>query len=380
MKKRRTAMLEKGKISPRQAGQMVFMSIHATIILFVPAITAHLAGHDAWIATLAGSLVGLATLFFVIWLGKKHPGKTIFQYCETILGRYIGKLVGLAYVWIFLHLVSIVAREFGDFMTTAFMPNTPLSVFNFSMLLLCAWSVIAGLEVIARMNEFIIILVVGSLLLILTLSLPSWDLGNLLPFFSMGTGPILSAALVPASWHGEVIWLAVIIPFITRPGRAGIAGLAAIVSSALLLTLGVIGALAVFGPELVASFRFPLHLFVRTINIGDILTRFEPVVMTTWVSGVFIKTSIFYYCASLGLAQVLGLSEYRPVVLPLGIIAATLSIGLFPDVVALSGFLAEVWPRYSLSLFFLGLPLLLFSVTLIREKLLGARFGRNGHE
>ncbi|EEG78076.1 GerAB/ArcD/ProY family transporter [Dethiobacter alkaliphilus] len=368
-------MLEKGKISPRQTGQLVFISIHATIILFVPAITATAAGHDAWLSTFTGSLFGLVTLAIVSWLSVKHPGQNLFQYSETVFGKYIGKLIGLAYVWLFLHMVAIIVREFGDFMTTSFMPNTPLSVFNFSLLVLCAWAVIAGLEAIARMNEFIIILVVSFLLLIITLSIGRWDLGLLLPFYSRGIMPILEGAQAPAAWHGEVVWLAVIIPFMTRPGRAFLAGAGGIIGSAILLTTGVVAALAVLGPELVSSFRFPFHLFTRTINIGDLLTRFEPVVMTTWVAGVFLKTSIFYYCASLGLAQVLGLSEYRLVVLPLGVMAGTLSILLFPDVTVLSQFLGEIWPRYSISIYFLGLPSLFLAVTLIREKIFGTKFG-----
>lgn len=370
-------MLEKGKISPRQTGELVFIGILATAILFVPAITAAMAGHDAWIACLVGSLLGLPTLILVLWLGRKHPGQTIFQYSEKVLGKWLGKLVGLAYVWIFLHLTSVVVREFGDFMTTSFMPDTPLSVFNFSLLLLGAWAVIAGLEVIARMNEFIILLVVSFLLLIIILSIDNWELNNLLPFFSRGPLPILAAAIVPASWHGEVVFLAVILPFMTRPNRAFIAGSMGIFASAALLTTGVVGTLAVFGPELTASLRFPLHVFVRTINVGGFLTRFEVVVMVTWVAGVFIKTAIFYYCAALGLAQVLGLSEYRAVVMPLGIIMATLSISLFRDVTVLVEFLAHTWPVYSLSLFFLGLPLLLLVVTLVREKIFGKDFGES---
>ncbi|MDW7651888.1 MAG: endospore germination permease [Bacillota bacterium] len=381
MNRRRTMMLEKGKISPRQTGQLVFLTILATVILFVPAITASIAGHDAWLATISGSMFGLVTLFFVAWLGHKHPGQTIFQYSETILGRYLGKLVGLAYVWIFVHVASVVVREFGDFMTTSFMPNTPLSVFNFSLLLLGAWAVIAGVEVIARMSEFIIILVVSFLLLIIVLSVPNWDLGNMLPFFSHGAMPILEAAIIPAAWHGEIIVLAVFLPFMTRPGRAFLAGGTAIVSSGMLLTLGVIGTLTIFGPELTSSFRFPLHLFVRTINLGNLLTRFEVVVMVTWVAGVFIKTAVLYYCASLGLAQVLGLSEYRPVVLPLGIIMATLSITLFVDVTELVEFLSKTWPRYGISIYFFGLPLLLFLITVIRQKFFDTRFeGNQKHE
>lgn len=368
-------MLEKGKISPRQAGELMFITILATAILFVPKITAQNAGHDAWLAAFLGSQFGLVTLAIVSWLGVKHPGKTIYQYAETVLGKYPGKLIGLAYVWIFLHMASVVVREFGDFMTTSFMVQTPLSVFNISLIGLAALAVIMGLEVIARMNEFIILLVASFLLLILTLSIGNWELVNLLPFLADGIMPVLKGAFVPASWHGEIVTIAVILPFITRPGRAFLSGAAAVICSGTLLTMGVIGTLAVFGPELTASFRFPLHLFVRSINIGGILTRFEVIVMVTWVAGVFIKTAVFYYCAALGLGQVFGLSEYRSTVLPLGIIMASLSILLFEDVVELVDFLGKAWPLYSISLFFLGFPLLLLIVTIVREKIFGHSFG-----
>ncbi|MBS3886121.1 MAG: spore germination protein [Firmicutes bacterium] len=373
-------MLEKGRISPRQTGQLLFITTIATVIFFAPSLIASLAGHDAWLAALLGPMFTLITLLLITWLGRKHPGQTIFQYSETILGKWLGKAVALLYVWGFLHIGAMAVREFGDFMTTSFMSHTPISVFNFSMLLLCAWSVLVGLEVIARMNEFIIILIVSFLLLILFFSLPNWELDYLLPFFARGPLPVLQAALIPAAWHGNIIVLAVILPFMTRPTRAFLAGTAAIFASTTLLTIGVVGMTAIFGPELSSSFLFPLHLFAQTINIGQIITRFESVVMTTWMAGIFIKTSVFYYCAALGLAQVLNLKEVRPVVLPLGIILGTLSISLFQDVTMLGNFLKETRPYYTISLYFLGLPLLLFAVTLIREKIFGVCFGEQTNE
>jgi spore germination protein KB len=362
-------MLEKGRISPRQAGQLMFITIIATIILFVPALTAELAGHDAWIAAPAGSLFGLVTLIIVFILGMRHPGKTIFQYSEDILGKYIGKLAALSYVWFFVHLSATVVRQFGDFLTTSFLPETPLSVFNFTIVFLAAAAAIAGLEVIARMNEFIILLVVISLLTVIALSVPIWETENLFPVFTNGILPIARGALIPASWHGEIVALAVIIPFITRPRGALVAGAAAVLGSAALLSMGTVGVLSVFGPELTASMRFPIHLFVRAINIGQVLTRFEVVVMVIWVSGVFIKTSVYYYCAALGIGQVFGLSEYRPVVMSLGLVIAVFSITFFPDVVALAEFLRDAWPAYSIVMYSLGLPLLLLGVSLIRGKM-----------
>ena len=222
-------MLEKGKISPRQAGELLFMTIFATVILFVPSIMAEKAGHDAWLAAFAGTLVS-------------------------------------------------------------------------------------------------------------------------------------------AGWHAEIATMAVLLPYLTRPQRAFTSGAGAVLASGLILTLGVVAAISVFGPDLVAVFKFALHYFVHTINIADFLTRFEAVVMAAWVAGVFIKTSMIYYCAALGLGQVLGLAEYRPLVLPLGVIMATLSVTLFANVSALASFLSNVWPTYSITLFTLGLPLLLLAGSLLRGR------------
>lgn len=369
-------MLEKGKISTRQTWELLFITVIATEVLLVPAITSKLARHDAWLASIAAAPAAFIILALVSWLGKKHPQKNLYQYAEAILGKWPGKIVGLLYVWMFLQLASIVVRQFGDFLTTAFMPNTPLSVFNFSIIFLAAWAVIAGLEAIARMNEFIIILVVFFLLLVFFLSIPNWELTNLQPFLAQGILPVIRAGSISTIFLGEIIVLAVILPYLTRPHKAFFTGTIAIVGSVFVVTASIFGTLAIFGPELTSSFRFPLHLFVRTINIGDILTRFEVIVMVTWVAGVFVKTSVFFYCAALGLAEVLGLKEYRPVVFPLGIIMSVFTILFFKNVVELGEFLANTAPLNFIPLFYLGLPLMLALVTFIREKFFGTDFSQ----
>lgn len=361
-------MLEKGKISPRQAGELLFMTIFGTVILFLPSILTEKARHDAWLAAFAGSLASLLPLGVVVWLGHRYPGQTIFQYSETILGRLFGKLAGLAYVWFFLHWGAVVVRQYGDFLTTAFMPATPLSVFNFSLVILAAWAVLAGLETIARMNEFLVFLVVFSLLAIISLSVANWETAFLQPVLAEGFGPVLRATLVSAGWHAEITTMAVLLPFLTRPHRAFASGAAAVLASGIILTLGTIAALSVFGPDLVAVFSFVLHYFVHTIDIADFLSRFEAVIMAVWVAGVFIKTAVIYYCAALGLGQVLGLTEYRPVVLPLGVIMATLSVTLFANVAELVAFLSNVSPVFSITLPAFGLPLLLLAGSLLRGR------------
>ncbi|NLN07069.1 MAG: endospore germination permease [Firmicutes bacterium] len=366
-------MLEKGKISPRQSGELLFITVFATSILIVPAVTTSIAAQDAWLAILLSTLPGFFLLGVLSWLGGKHPGQTLFQYAETILGKWPGKLFGLLYVWIMLQTAATTTRQFSDYLSTAFMPLTPLSVFTLSLIFLSVVAVISGLEVIARMNEFIILLVVAFLMLVMVLALPNWEPANLLPVLAHGLVPVLRASATPAVFMGEVLVAAVLLPYTTRPQRTFAAGAAALLSAAFLLAAGVVAAIAIFGPALVSVFRFPLHMFVRTINIGDILTRFEVIVMVTWVAGVFIKLSVFLYCASLGLAQVLGLRQYRPVVFPLGILVAVFCFLFFENIVEITEGIKSVAPKVY-AIYYLVLPLLLVIITVVREKIFGHKF------
>ncbi|NLZ93556.1 MAG: endospore germination permease [Firmicutes bacterium] len=359
-------MLEKGKISPRQSSLLLIMALIATSILLVPAITVQQLKQDAWLAVLMGTLWGLVTLYIVCWLGSKHPGQNIYEYTQTLLGKWPGKIVGLIYAWTFLRIVAIVIREFGDFMTTSFMPNTPLSVFSISLIFLAAWAVLAGLEVLARMNEFIIILVISSLFFILSLSLNNWDLTRIQPMFTNSLLSIIKVSFIPEVWAADSITLAVIIPFLTRPRQAFAAGTIATLFAQGLLATGIIAVLAIFGPFLLQITRFPILTFVRAINVGQILSRFEVLVMVVWVAGVFIKASYYLYCACLGLAQITGLKEIRPVVLPLGTVAIIWSFSMFENIGELETAVSN--PRLAPLLQYLGIPLFLLIVTWLKEK------------
>ena len=66
--------------------------------------------------------------------------------------------------------------------------------------------------------------------------------------------------------------------------------------------------------------------------------------MAIWIVGAFVKISVFYYVAALGTAQWLNLSDYRPVVWPLGILIVAFSFWSLPSTMELSRFLVEVLP------------------------------------
>ena len=364
-------MLEKGKITPRQTGELLFIIMLASAVLFVPNFTADKVAQDAWLVLLLGALFGLIPLFIVYRLGLHHPEKTLFQYAETVLGKWPGKLLTLTYVWSYLRLTAVIIREFSEFLITSFMPNTPLSVFVISLAFMAVWAVLAGLEVIARMNEFIILLVGTALVIVMLLSLSNWDLHLLLPPFQANPLTLLKTAVIPDVWKAETVTVGILMPFMTRPKKAFVSGAAAACFAGVLLAIGIIAATAVFSHHLLATLQFPIYNFVRTINVGKFLSRFEVLVMVVWVTGIFIKTSLFLYLSSLGLAQAAGLREYRPVVMPLAVICMAWAFGVYHNIIELTRAIDR--PQFYIIALSLLAPLLLLLVTLVREKTAGRR-------
>lgn len=361
-------MLNDEKISSTQLMFLLVTLVTATAWLFVPAITAEVAAMDGWISLLVPATVyGVAVVLACVALGLRFPGRTVIEYSGDIVGSFLGKIIGLGYIFFFLHINGVIIREFGDFVVTAFMPETPLLLFNGVMVLLAAYAVRCGMEVICRANQFVFPLAVLSLFVIIGLVAPEMRLENLLPVFDRGLKPILGGALEPSSWRGEVVVLLMFLPYLNSPREARKAGIGAVVFIGILLALDTASMMAVFGPEMSAHLTFPTLYLARYVSVGQFVERTEAIVMILWVTGIFIKVACFYQAGTLAAAQWFGLADYRPLVLPLGAVQLVWSVTLFESSRELIAFLDKSFPPYAY-IFELGLPLLLLLVALFRKK------------
>ncbi|WP_073165946.1 GerAB/ArcD/ProY family transporter [Desulfofundulus australicus] len=94
--------------------QMIYLLINlvgATALVFLPGLTAFIAGRDAWVAPLLSTLPGLYVILVITSLGQRLPGQTIVQYTETLLGPWLGKIIALSYIIFFLHVNGIIVRK-----------------------------------------------------------------------------------------------------------------------------------------------------------------------------------------------------------------------------------------------------------------------------
>ncbi|GAX91388.1 GerAB/ArcD/ProY family transporter [Effusibacillus lacus] len=368
-------MIEKGKISSLQMAILMYPTILATAILLVPAITARHAERDMWLSPIWASLIGFLTVYIAYRLNRIYPKETIIEYGEHILGRISGKAIGLVFLFFYLHTSGIILREYGEFINGKFLLRTPMIVTIGSMMLVTAFAVRSGVEVLGRISQIFVPINILLLVLLNLLLFPELKTKHMLPVMEKGIMPSVMGAVTPQSWFSEFFLASFLYPFLTDREKGMKWGMISVLAVMLTMVVTNIFTLLLFG-EITASLTFPVMESSRYISIADFLEHIEAVVMAIWVTGTFLKISVFYYALSLGTAQWLNLSDYRPVVLPLGFLLVVFSIWSAPNLSELSHFLGTSCSFY-LSSVQTGIPVFLLLIATLRK---GKRSGMEGRK
>ncbi|MDI6710537.1 MAG: endospore germination permease [Thermoanaerobacterales bacterium] len=339
---------EEGQISAFQAMNYEISIVLATAILFVPAITAQFARQDAWLSLLLAAAFGALVTYLAVRLALCFPGETVVQYAPRVLGRVIGKTVAFIYVFYYFFVAYFVQREFAELMNAAYLPRTPMVVVIGVLTLLAVYALFQGLEVLCRVNTVVLWSVLAAILLIVTMAAKELRLDPFQPVFENGPGPVILGAVAPGSWFGETAVILMLMPFIGRVDRPRMVkfNLLAVLILFVVLELIVVAAVGSLGPAQTAVKLFPTLSLVRHIDIPSlpIFSRQDAVFTIFWVGGMLFKLATFFYAGALGLAQWLGLKDYRPLLLPLAVILTVLAIQSWADVTELRSFSAEVFP------------------------------------
>jgi spore germination protein KB len=359
-------MSVKGNISAVQMGMMVFPVIVATADLLVPAITAKYAERDMWISPLWASLIGYLTVYLVYYLHSYFPGQSIIQYSPKIIGVIPGKVVGFIVLYDLLYSNGNILRQYGEFIVGSFLFETPLIVVIGTIALVCAMTVRAGIEVLARAAQVFVPIVVLFYLVLLILMIPFMKVENIFPVLANGVTPSLLGAVTPQGWFSEFILFSFLLPFVTDRERGMRMGISTVVATTIALFAINISTLLVLEGE-VSHTTYPFFTAVQIISFADFFENLDSVVMAIWVSGAFIKISVFYFALAIGTAQWLKMDDYRPIVFPLGFLLVVFSFWTAPNLSELSTNIGKIAGFQTTSVF-TCIPLLLWIIAKLRRR------------
>ncbi|MGM7701558.1 GerAB/ArcD/ProY family transporter [Pseudalkalibacillus sp. Hm43] len=361
-------MIEKGKISVRQFTILVLFYVIGTTILVIPSILATNAKQDTWISGLISLGIGLSVTLLYYKLASKYPEKNFAEILEALFGKWIGKIVSIIYLILFVFLLCVfVLRDIGDFMVTVMMVETPIQAIHISFLLVVILAVRLGLETFSRAGELFLPWVLLLYFVLLFTIAPQIDIRKVQPVLENGLKPVLHASFSFLTFPFlELIVFMMIIPYVNRPEKTKNGMLIGTMVGGVLLILVSSVSILVAGVEETTESIYSSYDLAKQINLGGFFQRVEAMVAFIWFTTVFMKLTILTYVVSLGLAQTLEIKDYKVLTLPLGLLMYVLANNIFPNV----AFLIEFTETMQIYVFLFGFvfPLILWGVSLVRRE------------
>ncbi|MDF2989052.1 MAG: spore gernimation protein, partial [Eubacterium sp.] len=303
--------------------------------------------NDAWIAGLLSLILFLPMLLIYSRLLSLFPDKDLFDILNIVFGKVIGKITAVIYIWYAFHLGALVLRNFGEFINTVAMPETPLMVPLICLQIVCVTGVCLGLEVVGRITTYFLPLILFILLLVQLLAIPQLHFNYLKPILGNGIGPVLKGAFSTFSFPfaETVLFLGVFSSLKTKKSPIKIYLLGTLISAFVIINI-TIRNIAVLG-NMLGSFYFPSYEAVSRINIGDFIQRIEVTVSIVFIFGAFIKAAICLMVACKGIGKVLNLKDYRSVTIQTGLLMAYFSYIVYDNIMDMKYWAFMVYEYYA---------------------------------
>lgn len=356
--------LEKGVISNTQLIFLIlgFMEFMVMSINFVYSIS----GTDTWITVLAAYAVTILVVIGYTAIAKKYPGKNLVEINDAVFGPYLGKVFSVFYIWFFFEYMIHIAYYFNSFWITYIMTETPRVVFIIMLILVCGAAVRSGIEVIARCSALFAVMVPIMALLASALMLKDMDLFHFLPILEISPKDFIqSVHIILTIQFCDIVALLMILPYAEDNKKIRKPMLIAVSVSAALLLFVAFLSTAVLGVRMNDSTSVTFAI-TREIDAAKVLTRLDVLIAITLLITVFVKISVFYYATVLGMAQILKLRSYKPLIVPIGIITIAIAANLYPSDMEQVYCAQYIWP-FNASLFEFILPAVTLVVIGIRS-------------
>lgn len=363
-------------INNKQFRDILICIMWPATINYGSGILAREVGRDMWISGIIGIVTVLLFAILIITIGRNFPDKTIVEYCPELLGRPLGKAVGLLIsVYFFLSACSSISM-YVQHLTGFLLPETPFIVVGTLHVFIICYLVWEGTEVIGRISVFAFAMAVVFYLLVFMASLSEINLYRITPLFDSGVAPVFKSSLATDTFIGmSQLIIAMILPNVQDKKKAIGSAASGLLIGGFFFVFYFIVELMVMGPQVVSIMRIASMDFVRSIQITQYLHRFESFMVALWYWSIMNQAGILTLCSLTGFVQTFEIKKKKHpiiimVIFGLALIIATYYIG-HNDVVFLQ-IREHIWNYISLPIDF-GVPLILLIALGIRKKRLNSK-------
>lgn len=359
-------MIKEGHFGFYEAYSLMTIVLVTKIFYTSPLSIIRILGTAAWYGTLISWCTILLFFMLLYFLMKRFPGSDLYQVFETVTGKFLGKILILIFTAYLLYFAGINLGEFVAILKAYSMPLTPTSLLIATFLLVAAAMAYVGLEGIVRLSRVFIYPVIGGILLLLLLAIPSYDFDFLKPYLGYGLRNTVVTGVMRSSAYDEIVLLAVIIRSLHNVTLFKKVGFFSLLTTGLLFSACLVCILASFQYTSGSEHISGMYQLTRIIYFSRFFQRIEAIFLFIWVISSVITVSFLIYEAISSYCRAFHIDNHRPLLIPFSVL--TYMITMFPRNITE---LIEVHVKFARGYSFIILmliPLLIFLVAVIRRK------------
>lgn len=357
--------MKKELVSNRQGIALIIMFIIGSSSIYVMGVEAE---KDVWIAILLSIFMAFPVILVYARIHYIFPDRNLFDVIEICLGKIIGKGFIIVYVFFLIDTGSAVLRNYGNFVSTTSLRDTPLVIPMICLCMLSAWVAKEGVETLGRWAVIFSIIPISVIFIIALLLASEMDINNVRPVFSNGIKPILKGAYGSFSFpFAQILPLTMIFSgFKIKKDSYKIYSLGLLIGGAVIFLTSLINIL-VLGVNGITTLNFPTYDLTTRIGFSDILKRAEVIPAIVFVLGGFVKISIYLLAICIGIAKIFKCSDFRFIVLPISLLVINYSYLSFEGIIDYTAWSNDVWIYYVFP-FHVIIPIIIWIIGEIKKK------------
>ncbi|MFF2479871.1 GerAB/ArcD/ProY family transporter [Paenibacillus sp. NPDC058071] len=269
-----------------------------TIIYLIPELASS-SNYQGIAGILAGSLLSLAVLFFVVYIGRLQPNASWVNFGKRILGKGLhSAILFLLLIWS-VYYASYDIQSFVLFFGANYMQGTPPWFLQLIIAIVVMYAVRLGIRTIVYMSDGIFLLTFSVMLFV---------------FYSYGEKANMQ--MIPALFHYfdvptfventlatfSVVTEWVVFLFISPEFKFGKGTFNKLAITAAGVCLSVLVAwgftILNFSPHFARQFQYPFLEFIRSRVNEGFLESMAPFMIGLWTASMFIHCSLLIYAAT----------------------------------------------------------------------------------
>ncbi|QAA34290.1 hypothetical protein C1I91_23085 [Clostridium manihotivorum] len=357
----------KAKISKLQYFFLIPNLMYGKAIGITSGIVVRKVGADAWTAMLIGFIIGTLFVMLSSILAIRFMDKNIVEFTKELIGPrtsfFLGVVLSLYFIISFTISCNVLTLHLKEYL----LPQTPFIVLCILYIVLCTYGAFLGIEPIIRFSFFGFIMTMLINITMIAGTINDFKLENLRPIMDRGiVANIMASPYVFIDISMVILSIFIIYPIISDKKDINKITFWGLILGIVSVIIWPIFETGVLGADVMKQFVVVCMQQVRSAELTQYLPRYELIMVSFFVWGLFVQSVVMLYCSMYTMKQVTKIKNNLLILLPLSLVSTVITYYQGRDHNVYINFLSGIWTPISFGLAIL-VPLILFVCMIFRK-------------